>query len=246
MSTRQPADISDVGKAFTAIEMLARALHVKNAELQPTLDAIVTNAAATHPAARDAGLILFVSGQLISQAVTGHTPQALDVKQQETGDGPCIEAAREQVMIQVSDTTDDDRWPQFCADAQASGVRSMLCAPLWINEQRLGTLTLYAPQPAAFGKQDIQLIELFAALAALALADAQHNEQLRQAMTTRDIIGQAMGILMERYKVDSDAAFRALARASQARKMKVSAIARHLTETGELLGSKNHDHSGPG
>ncbi len=237
MDTPQRDDVTEiVTGTFTAVEILARALHVKEAQLQPTLDTILAHAAAACPAASDAGLILLIGGKLVPQATTGHTPLALDLRQQETGEGPCVETARTQTLTHVADTKTDPRWPQFCAEAQARDVRSLLCAPLWVNVECLGTLTLYSRQPAVFSDQDMKLIELFAALAALALADAQRTEQLRQAVTSRDLIGQAKGILMERYQVDSEAAFAVLVRTSQSQNLKLTAVAGHLAGTGELLG----------
>ena len=97
-------------------------------------------------------------------------------------------------------------------------------------------LTLYAQQPAVFSLEDTKLIELFAALAALALAEAQRTEQLREAIASRDLIGQAKGILMERYQVGGDAAFAVLVRTSPSLNRKVTDVARHLAETGELPG----------
>ena len=84
----------------------------------------------------------------------------LDIKQQETGRGPCIEAAREQTLICINDLRRDPRWPELSAEAQACGVSSMLCAPLWISERTLGALTLYAAQPAAFSPHDERIIEV--------------------------------------------------------------------------------------
>ena len=219
-----------------AVEILARALHVKDARLEPTLKAIASSATAAHPAARDAGIILLVRGRLMPQAVTGRAPQVLDLRQQETGEGPCIEAASAQQVIIVSDTKNDARWPGFCAAAQARGVGSMLCVPLWAGERRLGALSVYAHEPASFSQPDIKLIELFATLAALALAEAQRAEQLREAITSRDLIGQAKGMLMERFQIGDEAAFSTLVRVSQSLNLKLTAIARHLTETGELPG----------
>jgi GAF domain-containing protein len=243
MSIHEPQSVAEaVTEAVSAIDVLARALHIEDARLQPTLDVIVANAAAAHPAAQDAGVILFTSGKLVPQATTGHAPQVLDLKQQETGDGPCIEAARQQVLVQVADTNDDIRWPQFCATARACGVHSLLCTPLWINERNLGALTLYSPQTEAFSLGDTRLISLFATLAALALHEAQRTDQLREAISRRDMIGQAKGILMERYRISGDAAFVTLTRASQAVNVKLAEVARHLAETGELLGEQEqHD-----
>jgi len=235
MSATEPDDIKEViAQTFVAIGTLARALHVEDARLQPTLDAITAHAAAAHPAASDAGLILLIGGKLVPQATTGKAPQILDIKQQETGEGPCIEAAREQTLICMNDLQRDPRWPEFCAEAQACGISSLLCAPLWISDRTLGALTLYAAQPAAFSAHDERIIELFATLAALALAEAQRTDQLRTALVNRDVIGQAKGIIMERYKITPDAAFRTLTRISQTRNVKLHEVARQLIETGEV------------
>jgi GAF domain-containing protein len=229
------ADLAEnVAEALGAVDVLARALHVEDARLEPTLKAIATSATAAHPAARDAGIILLVRGRLTPQAVTGRAPQILDLRQQETGEGPCIEAARTQQVIIVSDTRNDARWPGFCAAAQARRVGSMLCVPLWAGQRRLGALSLYASAPASFSQHDVKLIELFATLAALALAEAQRAEQLREAITSRDLIGQAKGMLMERFRISDEAAFSTLARVSQSLNLKLTAVARHLIETGEL------------
>jgi len=234
MGLHQPEINEVVAESLAAVETLARSLHVEDARLEPTLEAIVTTAAAVHPAARDAGLSLLVRGRLVPQAVTSRVPQDLALKQQEMGKGPCVEAASSQQVIIVDDTRDDVRWPRFCAAAQACGVGSMLCVPLWAGRRRLGALSLYAREPAAFSSRDVRLIELFAALAAMALAEAQRAEQLRAAIASRDVIGQAKGILMERFRMDDEAAFGTLVRVSQDRNQKLTAVARELAETGEL------------
>ena len=241
MGATDADDIKEViAQTFVAISTLARALHVEDARLQPTLDAITAQAAAAHPAAQDAGLILLIGGKLIPQATTGKAPQLLDVKQQETGQGPCIEAAREQTLICLNDLQQDPRWPEFSAEAQAWGVSSMLCAPLWINQRTLGALTLYAAQPRAFSEHDERIVELFATLAALALAEAQRTDHLRAALIHRDVIGQAKGIIMERYKINPDAAFSTLARISQDQNIKLHEVARQIVETGKLPDGTEH------
>jgi GAF domain-containing protein len=235
MSSTERDEIREViAQTFVAVGTLARALHVEDARLEPTLKAITAHAAAAHPAARDAGLILLTGGKLIPQATTGRAPQLLDMKQQETGHGPCIEAAREQTLICINDLQRDPRWPEFSAEARECGVSSMLCAPLWVNERTLGTLSLYAAQSAAFREHDKRITELFATLAALALAEAQRTDHLRAALLNRDVIGQAKGIIMERYNIGEDAAFNTLSRISQGRNIKLHEIARQVAETREL------------
>ena len=228
-------DMDEVmAQAASTIEVLARALRVRDAQLQPTLDAIVSAAASALNAGRDAGLILLERGKLIPRAVTGGAPLYLDLHQQQTGEGPCIEAARQQSVIRIDDTRSDPRWPLFMAEARERGVRSQLCVPLWADERGLGALSLYAGDPSAFTDLDKRITTMFATLAALALADALRAEQMRAAVLNRDVIGQAKGILMERHRITADAAFGLLAEASQRKNVKLADVAASLVETGEL------------
>lgn len=224
-------------EAWSVLERLARALHVRNAELQPTLEAIVSTAVHTIGSAQYAGLILLVRGELIPQATDGGPPHILDVLQQELGTGPCIDAAREQVVVQVDDLAADQRWPTLAERAIPVGVASMLCVPLRVDQSRLGALSLYSEWPRAFSEQDLRLTTLFATHAALALSDAQRTEQLQNALRNRDLIGQAKGILMERGRVTADEAFRHLAQVSQSANLKLTTVAQHLIDTGELIGN---------
>jgi GAF domain-containing protein len=222
------------GRTAESLEILARALHVRNAELQPTLDAIASAAVSMLSPVRYAGLTVFSRGELIPRATTGGPPLLLDRLQQSLGDGPCASAARDQSAVLINDTRQDQRWPEFCTEAARLNVRSMLCVPLWVHERCLGALSLYSGQAAAFSDLHERVATLLATFAALALAEAQRAGQLHDALGNRDVIGQAKGILMERYGVTSDAAFGVLSRVSQAENMKLAEIARRLVETGKL------------
>lgn len=134
----------------------------------------------------------------------------------------------------IEDTLQDLRWPEFSAAAARLKVRSMLCVPLWIDERGLGALSLYADQAAAFSDLHERVTILLATFAALALADAQRADQMHDALSNRDVIGQAKGILMQRHGIAADAAFAVLSRVSQAQNMKLAEIARRFVETGQL------------
>jgi GAF domain-containing protein len=228
------------GPSAESLEILARALHVKNAQLQPTLEAIATTAVTMVGPARYAALTILSRGELVPRASTGEVPLVLDRLQQKLADGPCIQAAKHQAVFRIDDTGEDDRWPEFCAEAARLEVRSMLCVPLWIDERGLGALSLYADQPAAFSELHDRVTVLLATFAALALAEAQRAEQMHDALGNRDVIGQAKGILMERHGVTADAAFGVLSRVSQAENMKLAEIARRFVETGELQYGQDH------
>jgi GAF domain-containing protein len=237
MSGRDGEHLMEVtGPSARSLDILARALHVKNAELQPTLEAIVSTAVRMLNPALDAGLAVFSHGELTPQASTGAAPLLLDRLQQELGDGPCINAAKHQSIFRIEDTGRDERWPQFNAEAARLNVRSMLCVPLWIDERSLGALSLYTDQAEAFTDLHERVTTLLATFAALALAEAQRADQMHDALDNRDVIGQAKGILMERHSITADAAFSVLSRVSQAENMKLAKIACHLAETGKLPG----------
>lgn len=236
-TTPDPAPLEELAEqTWPVLAALARALHVKDAELQPTLDAIVSTAVATINPAEHAGLIVVAHGRLTPQATVGEPPRILDALQQDLGTGPCFDAARQQSVITIDDMLNDRRWPQFAERASSLGVASMLCVPLWVDQLRLGTLSLYGEKPDAFRPQHVRLTDLYATHAALALADAQRTDQLRRSLSNRDVIGQAKGILMERQKCRADEAFRCLSLASQATNLKLIVVAQRLVDSGELPG----------
>jgi GAF domain-containing protein len=232
------------GRSAESLEILARALHVKNAELQPTLEAIASTAVTMLSPARYAGLTILSRGELIPRATTGEPPLLLDRLQQRLGDGPCVHAATHQSVIRIEDTEADERWPAFCPEAARLNVRSMLCVPLWVDERGLGALSLYADQAAAFSELHERVTVLLATFAALALAEAQRADQMHDALGNRDTIGQAKGILMERHALSADAAFGVLSRVSQAENVKLADIAGRLVETGGLPGVPGSEAAG--
>ena len=216
--------------------VIARTLRVGDGRLEPTLDAVVGTA--SRVSGFDVGLALVEDGVLEPTATTSQAPHALDVLQREIGEGPCLEAATGQATVRVDDTRRDDRWSGFGRRAAELGVASMICTPLWIDDGLVGSLSLYAERPAAFSTTDAATGEICAALAAAAIADARRGEQLRDAISRRDLIGQAKGILVERHKITSEQAFELLAGTSQRLNRKLVVVARHLVETGELLGAR--------
>jgi GAF domain-containing protein len=231
----QPGDPGDLELAsWSVLERLGRAMHVPEAGLQATLDAIARAAVETIAPARYAGVNLYERGEFEPQAVVGEPPLALDMLQKETGTGPCIDSSRDQVTVRVDDMSTETRWPKYTELAQSLDVASMLCVPLYVNDQQLGSVSLYASARAAFTLADEYVARLLATQAALALAEARRAEQLRRALASRDVIGQAKGILMERHRITADEAFKLLSEQSQRANRKLADVARLLAETGTL------------
>jgi GAF domain-containing protein len=234
-ATEESEDVAGFELAsWSVLEQIARALRVPEAGLQATLDAMARTAVETIGPAKYAGVNLYEHGKFAPQAVAGEPPLILDVLQQETGTGPCIDSSRDQVTIRVDDIGTETRWPKYTERALALGVSSMLCVPLSVDEQQLGSVSLYATDRAAFTLAEEYVARLFASQAALALAEARRADQMRQALSSRDIIGQAKGILMERHRLTADEAFRLLSKHSQQANRKLADVARALAETGTL------------
>ncbi len=135
--------------------------------------------------------------------------------------------------VPVGPASADVVWPEFARQASELGVGSMMCFQLFVQGDRLGGLNLYAGRPGTFDdSQDIG--QMLAAHAAVAVAGAEHEANLRTAVNNRDVIGQAKGILMERHELTADQAFAVLARVSQELNRKLVDVARELTETGAV------------
>lgn len=212
---------------------LARILHTRPT-LESTLDAVLTSAVTLCRGVVAAGANLYVRGRFEPQAVLGAAPPELDKLQKKLGTGPCIEASRQQETIVIEDTAVDTRWPEFGVRAQELGIGGIACAPLWVDEARLGSLSLYASEAGAFDPDVLHVAGLLATHAALAIAGVRRSENLAVAVESRDLIGQAKGILMERYRITADEAFELILTSSQHTHRKVQEVAELLASTGEL------------
>jgi GAF domain-containing protein len=188
------------------------------------------------PGAQFAGIsVVQARNKISTPAWTDEVVRACDRAQYETGQGPCLDSVYEEQTVRLSDMRAEQWWPEFTKRVAADyGMGSMLSFQLYVSGDSLGALNLYNSSPEAFSDESEHVGLLLAAHAAVAMASAQHEQHLLQAMATRDLIGQAKGILMERYKITGDQAFSLLIRVSQNANMKLRDVADHLATTGEL------------
>jgi GAF domain-containing protein len=214
---------------------VARELQEEHGDVEATLQAITAAAVSTVPGADECSISYVIRRREVEpRASTGELPRFLDTLQQELGQGPCLHAIWENRVVRVDDVATDDRWPAFTARAAEQGIRSMLCFQLFVAGDQLGAMNLYSRRPHAFDGESLETGKMFAGHAAVALAGAEHEEQLRAGMTSRDLIGQAKGILMERFRLTAHQAFDVLSRTSQELNRKLVDVAAELTETGAL------------
>jgi GAF domain-containing protein len=216
---------------------LARTLDAKEG-LDETLKQIVQAAVGTVPGVQHASISSVQRrGEVLTLAATGELPRAVDHAQYDSGQGPCLDSLFDQKTVRLSDLATEHRWPGFTGRARELGVGSMLSVQLFVRSDGLGALNLFSEVPNAFDDSSEHVALLFATHAAVAMSSEQSKEDLRTAVTTREVIGQAQGILMERFKITDDLAFRLLVKASQDANRKLRDIAEQLTATGELPGS---------
>ena len=161
-----------------------------------------------------------------------------DQLQTQFREGPCVDSAWDSAIVWARDLPHDGSWPQWGhAVLDQLGVRSVMCVQLYTHEDHeLGVLQLYATQPHAFDADDADEVVGIAAHAAVALSAIANHEAVRFGLVRRTMIGQATGILMERYHVDAHAAFEVLRRVSQESGRKVYDIAIELAGGGRPEG----------
>ncbi|ONI78315.1 transcription antitermination regulator [Kribbella sp. ALI-6-A] len=147
--------------------------------------------------------------------------------QYELSEGPCLDAVLDEPVVQVDDLASDSRWPVYGPKAAKElGIGAQLAFQFRAEPQHvLGGVNLYCGQAGQITVETRQMGSLFANMAAVALGWSRHEEDLNQALASRSMIGQAVGIVVERYRLDSDRAFAFLARTSQASNIKLRDVA---------------------
>lgn len=200
------------------------------------LERIAHAAVADIPGAKYAGLTLIDGNHLETEAATDPIVERIDRVQYEAGEGPCVQSTLEQKTVRSDDLRSETRWPLFASRAVELGIASMLSMQLSVEGDKMGALNLYATEPDAFDREDENIGMLLAAHAAVAMAAGRREAHLQVAVESRDIIGQAKGILMERHKINANEAFDLLVFASQTLHRKLRDVARDLAETGEIGG----------
>ncbi|MGI8492086.1 MAG: GAF and ANTAR domain-containing protein [Acidimicrobiales bacterium] len=212
-----------------------------------TLQRMVDFAVVTVEGCDAAGVSLLIGGEVATPVYSDPIALGIATIRSETGEGPSFDAITNEAAVYAEDLAEDPRWPSFGPRAVAFGIRSVLSFRLSANGT-LGALNLYARFPRAYGAIDRTRALIFAAHAGLALGAAEaledataalgseiHRvETLRGALVSRELIGQAEGILIERERITADEAFGVLCRASQHLNVKLREVARYVVETGEV------------
>ena len=163
----------------------------KQLDPQQVLDRVVSLAVAMVPGADEATITMVRARRHVySAAATGELAAWFDVLQNETGEGPCLDAMWKRQTVRVDDLAADPRWPVLGPRAKERGVGSMLCLQLFVHEDTLGALDLLAHDKSAFTDESEHIGLLLASHAAIAVADAQKLEHAAIALVNRSTVAE--------------------------------------------------------
>lgn len=201
--------------------------------LEAVLKEVTAAAVELIPGVDTAGILLLgPGGKYESRAVTSELPHQLDQLQSTLHQGPCFQAAvGADLMIRTDDFRTESRWPDYTAAVLKIGVLSGLSFKLYTSDRSAGALNLFGYQPTVWDEESEIVGSVLAAHAAAALIASRNSEELTSALATRDRIGQAKGIIMERFGVDDSGAFDMLRRLSQESNTKLVDIAQRVIDT---------------
>lgn len=217
--------------AFTQLADFARSLRDTRRSMSETLDEILRYATGLLDGADIGCITTLTKGKRTVVASTDSLAEELCRFQYESGDGPIATEVRDIEIIVADDLESETRWPQFATTATQNGIRSLVAFQLYSNGEDVGALVLYGRTARAFSSDVVAVGEALAAHAAVALLGARDNEQFERGLASRDIIGQAKGMIMERYDIDAIQAFDLLAKLSQQQNLPLNRIARELVES---------------
>jgi GAF domain-containing protein len=184
------------------------------------------------PGADLAGFLLISKGgKYETNAPTSDLMYEVDRLQIENQEGPCVEAALDELIVRTDDFQREQRWPHYSAEVLKLGLRSALSFKLYTTQRNAGALNIFGFEPNAFGSEDEGVGFVLAAHAAAAILASRQGEQLQSALSSRDLIGQAKGIIMERFNVDAVRAFEMMRELSQTENIKLVEVAKRVIDT---------------
>lgn len=206
------------------------------ADLDDAFTAMARLLATRSAGAVGAAVVGAVAGEGIAfRGVSGPAIDAMADLAQRTGEGPGVVAVRDRVCLHLSVDDAHDRWPRWAELAREAGVGAVCAIPFGVPSRTLGAVVVYhrgAQVPGSWRRE----VDRVAMLAAVAAERVEFGHQMSQAMGSRLTIGEAIGVLRSRYRLDHDGAVSYLKRRSSQSNVKVVRVAEQVVE---------HEDDGP-
>ncbi|WP_319447780.1 MULTISPECIES: GAF and ANTAR domain-containing protein [unclassified Mycobacterium] len=210
---------------------------VDEEDLLELLQQVVEIAHEAIDGADSSGVTIDMGGRTYTAVHTDERTLKVDTEQYDANEGPCLHAARTGEVVLVDAEEAREQFPRFCAAARAQGIRSFLAAPLFTNEQSVGSFNLYGRDPAAFDSLDAEILDLLTTTVSRTIGDfaryksaSRVAETIQGALENRAAIEQAKGMLMALHGIDAGAAFDMLRQESQAKNIRLHVIASDLVQ----------------
>ncbi len=234
---RTPAASSGDGPADLRAAVLAEAARAAIAQASPehALQAVIDMAVQTGPCDAASITALGARRSVSTVAASDDRIRRADLLQYQFAEGPCLDAVWTDGVFIIPDLAADGRWPRWAPQAKRLGIGSSISVHLFADSE-LGSLNLYSLAPRTFSDTDVENTRVIAAQASVVVAYTRTQENLWRAIDGRNLIGQAQGILMQRYGLTAEQAFAVLRRYSQTHNIKLVRLAEQLTTTGSLPG----------
>jgi GAF domain-containing protein len=147
--------------------------------------------------------------------------------------GKAILAKRAQVIPDVQ----SDASYGYKEVAKAEGIVSLLCVPMLIRGQAIGTINSYSAVPRQYSEDDVKLLSLVASQSAIAIENARlqaATAAIAEDLANRKIISRAKSLLMKKRKMDEPAAHRFLQKESMNRRKPMREIAEAILLSEDL------------
>ncbi len=208
-------------------------------DVKDVLSELTAGAVRFLPSAQHASITVAARGKVFTEASTGPFPALLDEIQGEYGAGPCLSAANNDNVVRVDDVENDPRWPSYSrAVVKRTPIRSVLSVALVSDSPGVSALNLYAEKPNAFDVGTTESAQIYAAYTAMAWTLVRRDHQFHKALQSRDVIGQAKGMIMERFNIDAEQAFELLKKLSQSSNTPLAEVAAEVVEAERLESSE--------
>lgn len=208
------------------------------ATLQTGVELVSRLARDALPASAGGGVILFRGHRPLAAAYTDETARQAGELQHQIDEGPLVSAYRENRSSTIENIADETRWPRWRASVMELDIRSSIALPLSAGDGAIGAIKVYAREASSYDGSDCEALSFVARHAAVMLMNLQGYiearttaDQLQDALLSRDVIGQAKGILMATAGLSDDEAFARLRTESQNKNVKLREVARQIVES---------------
>ena len=213
---------ASVGGELVAVFARMSGFLLSQETVHSALDLVTTLATETIPQTVGAGVTLLRDDGPSTAAASDAVVERADGLQYELDEGPCLSAWRQGEPFRIDDTRTETRWPRWTDAVAPLGMRSAMTTPMIVSGAPIGAIKVYSREPNAYDERDARVLALFAAQAAILLANMQSHEnavrltdELKAAVRSRDVIGMAKGVLMVSRGIDETAAFTILAQTAK-------------------------------